>query len=154
MPIQFVAALLEEALFFCTDAFALVMFCDACYTLRNYIRNEVLAMRLHHNFIWSTLLHFMTNWSYGEVNFGGGDPEKVWLSPASPKMRFDYDLYRQHLQDLKAAGVNAIIVDPPPKKSGVCLLYCFMLSPVISLGAVPHHHLALSVKELTYSSNS
>ena len=32
--------------------------------------------------------------------------------------------------------------------------YCFMLSPVISLGAVPHHHLALSVKELTYSSNS
>ena len=41
-----------------------------------------------------------------------------------------------------------------PKKPGVCLLYCFMLSPVISLGAVPHHHLALSVKELTYSSNS
>ena len=37
----------------------------------------------------------------------------------------------------------------------VCLwLYCFMLSPVISLGAVPDHHLALSVKELTYSSNS
>src|SRR5574337_1088111 len=27
-------------------------------------------------------------------------------------------------------------------------------SPLISLGAVPHHHLALSVKELTYSSNS
>ena len=43
---------------------------------------------------------------------------------------------------------------PPQKKTGVCLLYCFMLSPVISLGAVPHHHLALSVKELTYSSNS
>ena len=42
----------------------------------------------------------------------------------------------------------------PPKKTGVCLLYCFVLSPVISLGAVPHHHLALSVKELTYSSNS
>ena len=28
------------------------------------------------------------------------------------------------------------------------------LTPLISLGAVPHHHLALSVKELTYSSNS
>ena len=26
--------------------------------------------------------------------------------------------------------------------------------PLISLGPVPHHHLALSVKELTYSSNS
>ena len=25
----------------------------------------------------------------------------------------------------------------PPEKTGVCLLYCFMLSPVISLGAVP-----------------
>jgi len=43
---------------------------------------------------------------------------------------------------------------PHPKKTGVCLLYCFVLSPLISLGAVPHHHLALSVKELTYSSNS
>ena len=43
---------------------------------------------------------------------------------------------------------------PPPKKTGGCLLYCFVLSPLISLGAVPHHHLALSVKELTYSSNS
>ena len=42
----------------------------------------------------------------------------------------------------------------PPKKNRVCLLYCFVLSPLISLGAVPHHHLALTVKELTYSSNS
>ena len=42
----------------------------------------------------------------------------------------------------------------PPIKTGVCLLYCFVLSPLILLGAVPHHHLALSVKELTYSSNS
>ena len=29
----------------------------------------------------------------------------------------------------------------------------FVLSPLTLLGAVPHHHLALSVKELTYSSN-
>ena len=40
-----------------------------------------------------------------------------------------------------------------PKKTRVCLLYCFVLSPLTLLGAVPHHHLALSVKELTYSSN-
>ena len=39
-----------------------------------------------------------------------------------------------------------------PKKT-VCLLYCFVLSPLTLLGAVPHHHLALSVKELTYSSS-
>src|SRR5574341_143230 len=43
---------------------------------------------------------------------------------------------------------------PTPKKTGVCLLCCFVLSPLISLWAVPHHHLALSVKELTYSSHS
>ena len=41
----------------------------------------------------------------------------------------------------------------PPQKTRVCLLYCFVLSPLTLLGAVPYHHLALSVKELTYSSN-
>ena len=40
-----------------------------------------------------------------------------------------------------------------PQKTRVCLLYCFMLSPLTLLGTVPYHHLALSVKELTYSSN-
>ena len=40
-----------------------------------------------------------------------------------------------------------------PQKIRVCLLYCFVLSPLTLLGAVPHHHLTLSVKELTYSSN-
>ena len=40
-----------------------------------------------------------------------------------------------------------------PPKTRVCLLYCFVLSPLTLLGAVPHHHLSLSVKELTYSSN-
>ena len=40
-----------------------------------------------------------------------------------------------------------------PQKTRVCLLYCFVLSPLTLLGAVPHHHLALSDKELTYSSN-
>src|SRR5574341_1191160 len=55
----------------------------------------------------------------------------------------------------RASGVHPDILEHfPTKKTGVCLLYCFVLSPLISLGAVPHHHLALSVKELTYSSNS
>ena len=40
-----------------------------------------------------------------------------------------------------------------PPKTRVCLLYCFVLSPLTLLGAVPHHPLTLSVKELTYSSN-
>ena len=55
----------------------------------------------------------------------------------------------------RASGVHPDILEHlPPNKTRVCLLYCFVLSPLISLGAVPHHHLALSVKELTYSSNS
>ena len=55
----------------------------------------------------------------------------------------------------RASGVHPDILEHlPPKKTGACLLYCFVLSPVITLGAVPYHHLALSVKELTYSSNS
>ena len=33
-----------------------------------------------------------------------------------------------------------------PQKTRVCLLYCFVLSPLTLLGAVPHHHLALSVR--------
>src|SRR5574340_705478 len=54
-----------------------------------------------------------------------------------------------------ASGVHPDILEHLPRKiTRVCLLYCFVLSPLISLGAVPHHHLALSVKELTYSSNS
>ena len=40
-----------------------------------------------------------------------------------------------------------------PQKSRVCPFYCFVLLPVTLLGAIPHHHLALSVKELTYNSN-
>ena len=40
-----------------------------------------------------------------------------------------------------------------PQKTRVCLLYCFVLSPLTLLGAVPYHHLSFSVKELTYSSN-
>ena len=40
-------------------------------------------------------------------------------------------------------------------KTRVCLLYCFVLSPTpLTLrGAVPHHHLSLSEKELTSSSS-
>ena len=54
----------------------------------------------------------------------------------------------------RASGVHPDILEHlPAKKTRVCLLYCFVLSPLISLGAVSHHHLTLSVKELTYSSN-
>ena len=45
------------------------------------------------------------------------------------------------------------ILEHLPPKTRVCLLYCFVLSLLTLLEAVPHHHLALSVEELTYSSN-
>ena len=33
------------------------------------------------------------------------------------------------------------------KKPRVCLLYCFVLSPLTLLGAVPYHHLTLSLSK-------
>ena len=53
----------------------------------------------------------------------------------------------------RASGVPLDILEHLPPKNRVCLLYCFVLSPLTLLGAVPHHHLTLSDKELTYSSN-
>ena len=53
----------------------------------------------------------------------------------------------------RASGVPLDILEHLPPKTRVCLLYCFVLSPLTLLGAVPHHPLTLSVKELTYSSN-
>ena len=53
----------------------------------------------------------------------------------------------------RASGVPPDILEHLPPKTRVCLLYCFVLSPLTLLGAVPHHHLALSDKELIYSSN-
>ena len=41
----------------------------------------------------------------------------------------------------RASGVHPDILEHlPPKKTGVCLLYCFVLSPLISLGSVPTDH--------------
>ena len=53
----------------------------------------------------------------------------------------------------RASGVPLDILSIYPPKTRVCLLYCFVLSLLTLLGAVPHHHLALSDKELTYSSS-
>ena len=55
----------------------------------------------------------------------------------------------------RASGVHPDILEHLlPKKTRISLLSGFVISPLISLGCVPHHHLALSVKVLTYSSNS
>ena len=46
----------------------------------------------------------------------------------------------------EASGVSLEILEQSTPKTRVCLLYCFVLSPLTLLGAVPHHHLALSVR--------
>ena len=57
-------------------------------------------MRVYHDFRWTMLVHFTTNFSYEEGNtIGGNNPEKIWMSPASPKLRFDYKVYREYLED-------------------------------------------------------
>ena len=53
----------------------------------------------------------------------------------------------------RASGVPLDILEHLPPKTRVVLLYCFVLSPLALLGAVSHHHLTLSDKELTYSSS-
>lgn len=69
-------------------------------------------MRIYHDFNWAMLIHFMTNWSYEEGNtVGGNNPDKVWCSPASPNMRFDYKVYKDYLVDMKNSGVNTLIID-------------------------------------------
>ena len=79
--------------------------------------------------------------------------EKIFIDKASGK-NVDRKDFKAMMAFVRAGDTVIVESISPPKKTGVCLVYCFMLSPVISLGAVPHHHLALSVKGLTYSSNS
>ena len=67
-------------------------------------------MRVQHDFIWSSLVHLGTNLWYEEGNYRGGGT-KVWETAGSSKLRFDRDVWDNHLQELKAAGVNTIILD-------------------------------------------
>ena len=53
----------------------------------------------------------------------------------------------------RTSEVPLEIFEHLPPKTRVCLLYCFVFLPLTLLGAVPYHHLALSDKELTYSSS-
>ena len=106
----------------------------------------------HHFFVFSILLVRTSHKASPTLHWScagsrGGIP--LWTKVMRKEAR------HTQMRD-RASGVHPDVLEhlPPKKKTGVCLLYCFVLSPLISLGAVPHHHLALSVKELTYSSNS
>ena len=69
-------------------------------------------MRVYHEFNWGMLVHFMTNWMFEEGNkIAEENHYEVWKNPASPKMRFDYKVYREYLADMKKCGVNTIVID-------------------------------------------
>ena len=53
-----------------------------------------------------------------------------------------------------ASGVPLEILEHlPPKSDSAYFLLCALTYTSDFMGAVPHHHLALSEKELTYSSS-
>lgn len=60
--------------------------------------------------IWSTLVHLSTNFWFDEGNTKGGC-KRTWRSPASPDLRWDRGTWNAYLQELKAAGCNAIMLD-------------------------------------------
>ena len=69
-------------------------------------------MRVYHEFNWSMLVHFMTNWTFEVGNkIGEKGNYEVWRNPASDKMRFDYKVYNEYLEDMKKCGVNTIVID-------------------------------------------
>ena len=67
-------------------------------------------MRLHHNFIWSTLVHFSTNLWYDKGNTRC-DGSCIWKSAASTSLRFDRALWNEYVDRLVECGSNAIVID-------------------------------------------
>ena len=58
---------------------------------------------------WSALIHFGTNMWNEEGNTRGRENEPGAV--ASSTLRFDFDMWRETLEQQKAVGVNMIILD-------------------------------------------
>ena len=67
-------------------------------------------MRLHHEFIWSTLVHFSTN-LWHDIGNTRCDGSAIWKSPGSHELRFDRELWEEYLSELVKSGSNAIVID-------------------------------------------
>lgn len=67
-------------------------------------------MRLHHDFIWSTLVHFSTNLWYEEGNTEC-DYSTIYHTPAAPYLRFDRETWNAYVEKMKADGLNCIMID-------------------------------------------
>ena len=67
-------------------------------------------MRLYNDFLWATLVHIGTNLWHEEGNTKC-DCSTLYHTPASPRLRFDKDVYYRYVDEMKAAGLNCIIID-------------------------------------------
>ena len=67
-------------------------------------------MRLYNDFLWATLVHIGTNLWHEEGNTRC-DCSTLYHTPASPHLRFDKDVYYRYVDEMKAAGLNCIIID-------------------------------------------
>ena len=67
-------------------------------------------MRLHHDFLWATLVHFSSNMWYDEGNTRC-DRTCTWKSPAMPYLRFDRQTWDDYVNKMKADGLNCIVID-------------------------------------------
>ena len=67
-------------------------------------------MRVYHDFIWSTLVHFGTNF-WHDFDNTVCDHSKLYHTPASHTLRFDREMWDEYLMKLKESGCNAIVVD-------------------------------------------
>lgn len=67
-------------------------------------------MRLHHDFLWATLVHIGTNLWYEEGNTKC-DRSTLYHSPATPYLRFDKPTYYEYIDNMRKAGLNCVIID-------------------------------------------
>lgn len=67
-------------------------------------------MRLHHDFVWGTLVHIGTNLWYEEEN-KQCDCSNLYNTPASNRLRFDRATYDRYVDEMKQAGLNCIVLD-------------------------------------------
>ncbi len=67
-------------------------------------------MRLHHDFLWATLVNVGSNLWFDFDN-KKCNCSCTYHSPAVPYLRFDRDTYDKYIDRMKEAGLNAIIID-------------------------------------------
>ena len=67
-------------------------------------------MNVQHDFLWSALVHLSTNMWYEETDTKCKGP-KLWQVPASSSMRLDRKVWNDYIDNLKASGVNTLVID-------------------------------------------